>query len=471
MKPRHQVSRTAIDLIKGFEGCRQKAVQLPDGRWTIGYGHTLTAREGAVVTEPDAEALLMYDLIAVAHAINELTFTPLNQNQFDALSCFAFNIGIDAFRHSAVLRRINEGALIQAACAMEMWRKADFEGERIVIDALVRRRAAEKTLFLTPQGGKWVAAPSPLLQPKVDYDAALTVPVQTPTAVTAVFEDGKARVERDQGQPQSAPVPEPEVVSASERAAEGVGARLSAIFADETEPKPAPPEPEPVAPLVPEAERKPFLWSPEPAAAAEAAPEAPDVVLAPEAHDELHQPVEDASDEPIFTLPGVSSFDPHPDEEPEAARALTPEGQDAQVEVAAPHAFEGTDQELKPAETVAYSEPPPRILHVEAAPPPEHQDEQAFSWITPQRRARRGKDGQPVRGGFTMPAVAGVTGAVAFAFSVLMIPNAAPDPNGDPTIGLMILWGFGALGIALFGWAAYRLLTLLGGAEKDDDKA
>ena len=43
MKPRHQVSRAAIELIKTFEGYRQKAAQLPDGRWTIGYGHTLTA--------------------------------------------------------------------------------------------------------------------------------------------------------------------------------------------------------------------------------------------------------------------------------------------------------------------------------------------------------------------------------------------------------------------------------------------
>ena len=466
MKPRHQVSRTAIDLIKGFEGCRQKAVQLPDGRWTIGYGHTQTAREGAEVSESDAEALLMYDLIAVSHVLNEQVFTPLNQNQFDALACFAFNIGVDAFRRSAVLRRINEGALIQAACAMEMWRKADFEGERIVIDALVRRRAAEKTLFLTPQGGRWVAAPSPLLQPKVDYDAALTVPIQTPTAVTAVFEDGKARVERDPGQ-KPAPTPEPEVVSASERAAEGVGARLSAIFADETEPKPAPAAE--AQPVEQPAERKPFLWSPEPPTAE---PEQPEVVLAPDVHDDLDRPGEDASDEPIFTLPGISSFDPHPDDEPEAAHALTPKAEDAQVQVAAPHAFDATPEEPKPVtETVAYSEPPPRILQVEAPEPPEHQDEQPFSWITPQRRSRRGKDGAPVRGGFVMPIIAGVFGAIAFAFSVLMIPSAAPNPNGDPTIGLMILWGLGAVGIALFGWAAYRLLTLLGGVDKEDDKA
>ena len=52
MKPRHQVTRTAVDLIKRFEGYRQKAAQLPDGRWTVGYGHTLTAREGASVSNP-----------------------------------------------------------------------------------------------------------------------------------------------------------------------------------------------------------------------------------------------------------------------------------------------------------------------------------------------------------------------------------------------------------------------------------
>ena len=148
MEPRHRVSRAAIELIKRFEGYRQTAAQLPDGRWTIGHGHTLTARQGAEVSADDAEALLLYDLIAVAHAINEAVFTPLTQNQFDALASFVFNVGLDSFHQSRVLKRLNEGALIQAACAMEMWRKASVGGERIVVDALVRRRAVEKTLFL-----------------------------------------------------------------------------------------------------------------------------------------------------------------------------------------------------------------------------------------------------------------------------------------------------------------------------------
>lgn len=239
MKPRHQVSRAAVDLIKRFEGYRMKAAQLPDGRWTIGYGHTLTARGGATVSEKDAEALLLYDLISVAHAVNEQTYAPLNQNQFDALVCFAFNIGLDNFVRSGVLRRINEGSLLQAACAMEMWRKADFEGERIVIDALVRRRSAEKSLFLTPPDGVWVAAPSPVLRPKVDYDASCAVPRQTPAAVSTRVEGDKTVVEREEGPTPFVPVAPDEAPTASEQAAAAVGARLAAILPDEAPPPPA----------------------------------------------------------------------------------------------------------------------------------------------------------------------------------------------------------------------------------------
>jgi len=232
MKPRHQVTRTAVDLIKRFEGYRQKAAQLPDGRWTVGYGHTLTAREGASVSEKDAEALLLYDLISVAHSVNEHTYAPLNQNQFDSLVCFAFNIGVENFLRSGVLRRINEGSLLQAACAMEMWRKADFEGERIVIDALVRRRSAEKTLFLTPANGEWVPAPSPVLRPKVDYDASCAIPKQTPIAVNARTEGDRVVAQREEGLPPTVVVPEEDGPTATEQSAAAVAARLEAILSD-----------------------------------------------------------------------------------------------------------------------------------------------------------------------------------------------------------------------------------------------
>lgn len=228
MNPRHKVSRAAIDLIKRFEGYRRKAAQLPDGRWTLGYGHTQTARAGAEVSEQDAEALLLWDLIGVAHAINEHTYAPLNRNQFDALCSFVFNIGAENYRNSAVLRRLNEGQALQAAACMEMWRKADVGGERIVVDALVRRRAAEKLLFLTPIEG-WMPAPTPLLAPQLDLDAVEGLPIERPQAVALLMEGERAGVAQrpvlDAG------------ASASERAAAAVGERLRQIL----------PESEPIA--------------------------------------------------------------------------------------------------------------------------------------------------------------------------------------------------------------------------------
>lgn len=274
MNPRHQVSKAAVELIKKFEGYRSKAAQMADGRWTIGFGHTLTAREGAQVSEQDAEALLLYDLIAIAHAVNEQTYTPLTQNQFDALCCFAFNIGIDNFKRSSVLRRVNEGSLLQAACAMEMWRKADFEGERIVVDALVRRRSAEKTLFLTPAGG-WVPAPSPIVRPKVDYDAVNFVPRQTPTTLTASMTGDKAVVEREE-RSSGATGPSSLGATATMTAAAAVTSRLAEIA-----PEPAPAEPvsaeasaaEPAAAAP--AEQSDAAPAPQAPAAEEQAPETP----------------------------------------------------------------------------------------------------------------------------------------------------------------------------------------------------
>ena len=238
MLSRHRVSRGSLELLKRFEGYRRTAAQLPDGRWTIGYGHTLTAREGADVSETDAEALLLYDLIAVAHVVNEYTFAPITQNQFDALCSFAFNIGLDNFRRSQVLKRLNAGAVVQAACAMELWRKADFEGERIVIDALVRRRAAEKALFLTPAGDAWVPAPSALLRPVIDRDALDLVPLQRPAEIGTSMEGDQVVARREDTPAPGAPLETP--VLAVTVAAEAVTGRLEALFADPgDDPEPA----------------------------------------------------------------------------------------------------------------------------------------------------------------------------------------------------------------------------------------
>lgn len=136
-----KISREGVILIKSFEGFRPRAIQRADGRWTIGYGHTQSAREGLTVSESDAELLLQYDLIPVAKAVDTVQ-AALNQHQYDALASFAFSVGVDRFRTSDVLARLNAGAPAEAADALIAWN--DDSG----IDAPPRRRAAERALFV-----------------------------------------------------------------------------------------------------------------------------------------------------------------------------------------------------------------------------------------------------------------------------------------------------------------------------------
>jgi lysozyme len=179
MKLHPRVTASAVELVKRFEGLRREPARLASGGWTVGYGHTRFAREGKAVTADEAEALLYYDLSVLADRLDAWIFTPLTQNQFEAILAFAFNIGLENFRTSAVLRRLNAGDLLQAASALELWRRADFGGEDLVVDALVRRRAAEKAHFLTPAEG-FRPSPSPVLRPRLDGGGLIGSPFPPP---------------------------------------------------------------------------------------------------------------------------------------------------------------------------------------------------------------------------------------------------------------------------------------------------
>lgn len=463
MKPRHQVSRASIELIKRFEGYRRKSAKLPDGRWTIGYGHTLTAREGAEVSEKDAEALLMYDLIAVAHSVNEWTFTPLTQNQFDALCAFAFNIGIDNFRRSSVLRRVNEGQLLQAACAMELWRKADFEGERIVIDALVRRRSAEKTLFLTPTHG-WIAVPSPILRPNVDMDASGVVPRETPTVLKASMEGPEATMVRDVAAPIQPAVPEEEGPSPTQTAAAAVTSRLSTIFREDP-PKPAAPAPITPLTVVP----APVAVDPEPsrietpvAAAPEPAPASapitftlPPMMLPPEPPAQPPPaPMAMASGDRVFTL---TSPEPEIEAPPIAQTRLdlpTAANESGPTLFDPRPAF--ANDELAQPEPPRAEAPVRRILIDDT----ELDFDPAFEDLSAQ---------QPKLSLLPLLALA-ITGLAFFAGGLFWAASVRPDVDGGLFNPMTVGWMAGIAGIGFFGVAAYLMLGRLGHAELTDDE-
>ncbi len=220
-----RTSGAGVELIKSFEGFRARATRLPDGTWIVGYGHTAGAREGLRVTRADAELVLRHhDLKPIETLIGESVLTPLTQNEFDALVSFAFNIGPKAFLESNVLALLNSGERLQAAEGMSAWRKGRVDGEVRVVDALGRRRAAEKALFLEHPSGR-IPVPGALLRPQFDPGAALAMSRERAVVIEARTEDGRT----------SAAPPRPVSESAAQAAARAVGERMTRLLGDEAE--------------------------------------------------------------------------------------------------------------------------------------------------------------------------------------------------------------------------------------------
>jgi lysozyme len=138
-------SQRGIDLIKEFEGCVLEAYDDGVGVWTIGYGHTRDVRKGDRISEQIAEDLLKLDLSEFENGVSSRVKAHLNQNQFDALVSFAFNVGLGALGESTLLRVLNEGDYQGASDQFGQW----VHGGGQVMDGLVRRREAEKALFLS----------------------------------------------------------------------------------------------------------------------------------------------------------------------------------------------------------------------------------------------------------------------------------------------------------------------------------
>ena len=145
-----KTSENGVALIKRFEGLELEAYQDIAGIWTIGYGHTETAQPGMTITARQAEDLLRRDLVSRENGVDRAVTVPLNQNEFDALVSFVYNVGINAFRGSTALRRLNRGDRMGAADALTWWNKATVGGVLREVQGLTRRRAAERALFLTP---------------------------------------------------------------------------------------------------------------------------------------------------------------------------------------------------------------------------------------------------------------------------------------------------------------------------------
>lgn len=152
-----KTSEKGIALIKSFESCRLKAYPDPGtggAPWTIGWGHTgPEVKQGLTWSQEQADKALLEDLRQFEQDVASLVKVKINQNQFDALVSFAFNVGpdIDAdtiaegLGDSTLLRRLNAGNYQGAADEFLKWNRAGGK----ILRGLTRRRAAERELFLS----------------------------------------------------------------------------------------------------------------------------------------------------------------------------------------------------------------------------------------------------------------------------------------------------------------------------------
>ena len=144
------VSPTGIALTKSMEGCVLHSYPDPGtggAPWTCGWGHCgPEVHPNMTITQAQADAWLNADLARAGLVVNSLVHVYLNQNELDALADFVFNVGAGNFRSSTLLRLINAGDMTGAAAQFDRWT----QGGGHVLPGLVRRRAAEKALFLPP---------------------------------------------------------------------------------------------------------------------------------------------------------------------------------------------------------------------------------------------------------------------------------------------------------------------------------
>lgn len=122
------------------EGEKLKTYTDTAGVLTIGVGHTgHDVKPGMTITREQSQSLLMKDLEWAEAAVNKVK-VPLNQNQFDALVSFVFNIGANAFAKSTLLKLLNAGDYGGAAAQFMVWTKQK---------ELTGRRQGERDQFLS----------------------------------------------------------------------------------------------------------------------------------------------------------------------------------------------------------------------------------------------------------------------------------------------------------------------------------
>lgn len=160
------VNKAGLDLIKDAEGVRFRVYADPVGLPTVGVGHLVRSEDQLqlddVISMDQVDAFLQKDLRIAEDAVWRNVKVELNENQVAACVSLCFNIGERNFQKSNLLRYLNAGNYQAAADSFRSWSKARKKGKLVELPGLVKRRAAEKALFLKEPD---TAPPSPVATP------------------------------------------------------------------------------------------------------------------------------------------------------------------------------------------------------------------------------------------------------------------------------------------------------------------
>lgn len=157
-----KTNKRGLDLIAQYEGCRLKAYKcVPTEQfYTIGFGHYgADVTPTMTISMTQAKELLAQDLARFEKYVNDILphYPTMNENQFSALVSFTYNCGVGNLRN---LTNNNTKPLEKIADSMLSYVKSG----GVVLNGLVKRRKAERELFMTPIDGKTVKTNEELAQ-------------------------------------------------------------------------------------------------------------------------------------------------------------------------------------------------------------------------------------------------------------------------------------------------------------------
>ena len=151
-----KTSENIRNFIKNQEGLRLNAYLCPAKVWTIGFGHTGSeVVKGLVITREQAEKYFNQDIAIHENNVSRLVKVPLNQNQFDALVSFEYNVGYGQFASSTMLKLLNAGKYNEAAAQFGRWvysttKQSDGTFKTVALPGLIKRRRMEMEMFKKP---------------------------------------------------------------------------------------------------------------------------------------------------------------------------------------------------------------------------------------------------------------------------------------------------------------------------------